>query len=101
MSRPTPVLSAPNVIYYHQNDETAFFEWLARISCVEKFDGVGCDLFIRLRRIPNKHDLQELLAFFYRYNIDMRQLRQFESARNKVWFNNRNSYWYQRVFELP
>jgi hypothetical protein len=29
------------VRFWHQNDERAYFEWLARIPCVERYQGDG------------------------------------------------------------
>ncbi len=92
------VLEATLVRYYHENDERAFFEWLSRIKCVKGFDGRGTTLFITLSRKPNDNDLRELLAFFYRYKIDMRQLARFENDLNRAWFRDRRAYWYRRVF---
>jgi hypothetical protein len=36
-------LVATGVTYYHQNNEAVFFEWLARVACVERFEGEGHD----------------------------------------------------------
>ena len=91
-------LVASSVTYYHQNDEAAFFEWLARIPCVERFEGEGGDLYIHLSRVPTDADLRELAAFFYRYKINMRQLAQFGSGSRRAWFRDRRMYWHRRVF---
>ena len=98
MSEGEIVLVATSVTYYHPNDETAFFEWLARMECVEGFDGAGHDLFIRLRGRPTKYDLQELLAFFFRYGIDISQLARFETRSNKAWLRDPQKYWHERMF---
>ena len=39
------VLVATGVTYYHDNDETAFFDWLDRMECVENYRGEGRDFF--------------------------------------------------------
>lgn len=91
-------LIATGVTYYHQNDETAFFEWLARVPCVERFDGEGLDLVIHLSRAPKDADLRELAAFFYRYKIDMRQLARFGTGTKRAWFRDPKMYWHRRVF---
>lgn len=45
------------------------------------------------------NDLRELLALFYRYKIDMKQLRVFLNEQNKEWFYGRpKGYWHYRVF---
>jgi len=86
------------VVYYYDRDEIAFFEWLSRMPCVESYEGCGRDLFIRLKRRPGKNDLWELLAFFHRYNIDMKQLARYENSRNRSWFCDPKMYWYKKVF---
>jgi len=98
MPDPSQTLAATGVTYYHQSDETAFFEWLARIPCVERSEGRGPDLFIHLSRAPTDADLRELAAFFYRYGIDMSQLAQFGSGRRRAWFRDPKMYWHRRVF---
>ncbi|WP_397404000.1 hypothetical protein [Phenylobacterium sp.] len=92
------VVVATRVTYYHPNDEAAFFDWLARMECVEGFDGAGRDLFIRLKRRPTKHDLQELLAFCFRYGIDLAQLAKFERPSNKTWLRDPQKYWHGGMF---
>jgi hypothetical protein len=87
------------VHFYHPNDERAFFEWLSRIPCVKGYYGEGVDgLVVRLRRRPGKDDLRQLLALWYRYGVNMRQLAKFETAENRSWFRNPRGYWYRGVF---
>lgn len=92
------LLIATGVTYYHQNDEIAFFEWLARMPCVDRFEGEGLGLFIYLSRVPRDADLRELVAFFYRYKIDMRQLARFSTGTKRAWFRDPKMYWHRRVF---
>jgi hypothetical protein len=91
-------LVATGVTYYHRNDETAFFEWLGRMKCVERFEGEGLDLFIHLSRTPTDADLLELVAFFRRYGIDMRQLARFGTSARRAWFRDPKMAWHQGVF---
>lgn len=93
-----PPLVATSVRFYHENDERAFFAWLKRIACVERFEGDGRDLLITLSRVPRDDDLRELVAFFYRYKIDMRQLASFSAGSTKAWFRDPKMYWHRRVF---
>jgi hypothetical protein len=87
------------VRYYHQNDERAFFEWLARIPCVESYFGDGSrGLVVQLKRRPGKNHLRELLALGCRYGVDMRQMARFETAKNKDWFCDPEKYWHRAVF---
>lgn len=92
------IVVATSVTYYHANDEAAFFDWLARMECVEGFGGVGRDLVIRLKRRPTKYDLQELMAFCFRYGIDMAQLAKFERSSNKSWLRDPEKYWHDGMF---
>ena len=92
------ILIATSVTYYNRNDETAFFEWLARIPCFERCEGRGRDLFIQLSRLPTDDDLRELIAFFQRYEIDMRQLARFGAGTDRAWFREPKMSWHKRVF---
>ena len=92
------LLIVTGVTYYHSNDEAAFFEWLSRMICVESWYGEGRDLFIVLKRRPTKFDLQELLAFFFRYDIDMVQLGRFETKSNRKWLRDPQKYWHGPLF---
>ncbi len=87
------------VHFYHGNDERAFFEWLGRIPCVEKYEGdYDRGLVVYLKRKPKKNELYELLAICRRYGVNMRQLAKFETARNRHWFCDPQKYWYSAVF---
>jgi hypothetical protein len=94
-----PILACKGVRYFSQGDETAFFDWIRRISCVTRFDGAGDTLYLHVRgsRIADR-DLRELLALLYRYRMPMKQLAQFESPRNRTWFARPGVYWYARVW---
>ncbi len=98
MPEPMDRLVATSVNYFHANDERAFFEWIERVPCVASLDGILCDLFIDLARPPDDADLRELLAIFFRYGIDMRQLARFESDSNRAWLRDPRKFWYARVF---
>lgn len=87
------------VWFCHQNDERAFFEWLARIPCVEKCQGEGQQgLVVYLKRKPGNDDLRQLLGLCHRWGVNMRQLAKFETARNRSWFCDPEKFWYQAVF---
>lgn len=87
------------VYFYHINDERAFFEWLGRIPCVERYYGDGRrGLVVDLKRAPRKDELWELLALCHRYGVDMRQLAKFETAKNRAWFRATGMYWHDAVF---
>jgi len=93
-------LKCKSVWYHSTIDEDLFFEWISKISSIIKFDGVGDELYLYFNttRISDG-DLRELLALFYRYKIDMKQLAVFLNKKNQSWFfENRKAYWYRRVF---
>lgn len=87
------------VSFFHQDDERALFEWLARIPCVKSSIGDGRrGLVVKLKRRPGNSDLRSLLALCHRYGIDMRQLARFETPKNRSWFCDPQKYWHRAVF---
>ena len=100
MSDDALTLVASGVTYYSQDDETAFFEWLDRLDCVESNQGRLRALFIRLKRSPTRQDLLELLALFFRYGVDVRQLTRFETKSNRRWLRSPDAYWHRAMFDL-
>ena len=68
-----------DVVFFHEGDERAVFEWLERIPCVASVAGDGAlGLVVRLKRKPGQDDLRQLLALCRRYGVNMRQLARFE-----------------------
>ncbi len=93
------VLHAESVIYLSQFDEDAFFEWLNKIKCINRYDGEGGFLRIYIiKSLVDDYSLRELLAVFYRYRIDMKQLAGFVTEKNKKWFCVPTKYWFSMVF---
>ena len=94
------VLIAKRVWYYSENDEAAFFEWLDKLPCVEKYEGEldVLDICINQARL-DAGSLYELLALFRRYNVDMKQLRVFDRDEFASWFRNPKADWFKEVFE--
>jgi hypothetical protein len=88
------------VRFFHRNDELLFLEWWSRIPCVESCDGDGSGrgLVVQLKRRPGEDDLRQLIALCRHYGVDMRQLAKFETAKNRHWFRDPKTYWYQAVF---
>ena len=94
-----PILACKRVRYGSQGDETAFFEWIGRISCVTKFEGSGDTLYLHVARSRiSDENLRELIALFSRYRVPMKQLAQFETPRNRTWFTRPGMYWFARVW---
>lgn len=94
------VLSFTHIKYYSRKDEDAFFEWIKKIDCIDKAVGEGREshFYIACNDLHD-HDLRDLLALFYRYKLDMKQLQRFLNKDNKQWFfENHKAYWHRRVF---
>ena len=89
-----------SVTYGGTFDEDLFFDWIEHIPSIVKFDGRWKCLFLRFKsaEIPDE-DLRELLALFYRYDIDMKQLAVFLNDANRAWFyEQRPNFWHTKVF---
>lgn len=92
-------LEAKTVHYYSPSDEAAMFEWLNKLTCVVKYHGKGDILFIEVDpRLVDDLALRELLALFSRYDIDMKQLAQFDKDKFSEWFRSKKAYWFNAVF---
>lgn len=85
-------------IYFSQNDETVMFDWLGRIGVVEDVIGEGRDLISRLKQAPTDNQLRDLLALFFRYQMNMTPLAALRTAKNESWFSDQESYWFDKVF---
>lgn len=95
-----PILvRSPDGPYFSNGDERAFFEWVSRLRCMKRVEGVGPELRLHVsgRRLSDTC-LQELVALFLRYGVSMRQLAQFETPKNRAWFRSRQAVWYEAVF---
>ena len=95
------ILFCESVQFYCKDDEDIFFEWIERIKCIETFSYRWKFLYLH---IPSgdidDENLKELLALFYRYNIEMTQLAEFLTPCNKIWFyDNKEAFWYKNVFK--
>lgn len=96
------LLVCKTVWYYSQKDEDAFFEWLKKIPCIVDVYGIRDELYLhaKSKRIADQ-DLRELLALFYRYKVDMKQLEIFLNSKNKKWFyEGGRAYWSKKVFGI-
>jgi len=100
MNKLGDVLICKSVKYYSRKDEDTFFEWIKKIDCIDSLKGVGTKLHLQIScNNVHDHDLRDLLALFYRYKIDMKQLQRFLNKNNEQWFySNKKSYWHKRVF---
>jgi hypothetical protein len=93
------VLTARRVWYYSENDEAAFFEWLDKLACVEKYRGEldALNIYVNQARV-DAGSVYELLALFRRCGVDMVQLRVFDREEFASWFRNPKSHWFKEVF---
>ena len=100
MMKAQKVLIADSVRFYSACDEDLFFAWIGKIPCISKCEGKGVELFLTVDRDRVEDGcLREMLALFLRYEVDMGQLSDFMTEKNASWFFNKNSYWYEKVFE--
>jgi hypothetical protein len=85
--------------FYSQIDEANFFRWLKSIGGVLSVTGYEAGLEVSLKSLKlSRSDLNELIAFHFRYGLPMKQLRIFKNARNSDWFENPSAYWFDKVF---
>jgi hypothetical protein len=96
--RKMPVLKCHKPTFYSQLDEEMFFTSLTKIAGVGKIEGRGWDLFFSVRAQPSEKALREMLGLFFRYKVDMRQLAQFLTRKNRAWFRSSDAYWFKKVF---
>ncbi|MCO7187659.1 MULTISPECIES: hypothetical protein [unclassified Pseudoalteromonas] len=93
-------LEAKSVKFLSPADEQSFFDRLNALSCVNDVFGQGFSIIIETDKSLDDEELREIIALFYRYNVNMKQLKGFLSKGNRVWFkHNQQSYWYKKVFE--
>lgn len=96
----TVELTCEKVAFFSELDEEMFFSWIQKIDSVIKAEGVGQQirLHVQSEYLPDKC-LRELLALFWRYQINMRQFRSFRNHKNEKWFKcNREAFWYESVW---
>jgi len=94
------ILICKKVRFFCNKDEDAFFEWIKKIGCIERFEGAGNELYLYICADDiHDQDLDDLIGLFYRYKIDMKQLQRFLTKDNKSWFyDNKKAFWHRRVF---
>ena len=85
--------------FYSDIDELLFFEWVKKISCIKNFEGKGSSIFLNVKsKEVSKEELVELVALFYRYIVNMKQLKIFLTKMNNSWFKAKGKYWYKKIF---
>ena len=69
---------------------------------MESVEGQSRDPHIRLKRLPSKADLRELIALRYRYKMDMTTLAAMRTPGNAKWFDqDPKAYWHSPVLGKP
>ncbi|TMP31703.1 hypothetical protein CWB99_00765 [Pseudoalteromonas rubra] len=92
-------LEAKSVKFLSPTDEQSFFDRLNALSGVNDVYGQGFSIIIDTDKSLDDEELREIIALFYRYGVNMKQLRAFLSESNRIWFkHNQQSYWYKKVF---
>jgi hypothetical protein len=91
-------LKAKKLKFCSMIDEELFFTWLDKIPSIVHVEGIGDCIHIFVEKKITKNDLREILAVFYRYNIEMTQLQVFNCKAFSKWFPVPGAYWYERVF---
>ena len=92
-------LEATGVRFFSQGDEAAFFSWLGKLDCVERYEGRGLTLFISVDAAAVDEDgLRELLALFRRYGVELKQLSAFDRSPFADWFRSEQAYWHKEIF---
>jgi hypothetical protein len=96
MSAKNRYLTCKKVLYYSQKDEDAFFEWIKKIKCIEKFEGAGDELYLDLvDRELEYEEVKELIALCFRYKVKMEQLAQLKNKQNEKAFDP----WRKQIFK--
>lgn len=93
-------LICKKVKFYFENDETAFFEWIKKIKCINHISSVGDELYLHIKGKKISDDnLRNLIGLFYRYKIDMKQLQIFLNENNREWFYGKpKGFWHRRIW---
>jgi hypothetical protein len=100
MNKHNNYLTCKRVIFYSHKDEDTFFEWIKKIPSITHFEGARDELYLDMvSNIISDEDLKDLIALFYRYKIDMKQLCMFLNVNNKQWFyENKKTFWHNKIF---
>ena len=93
-----PTLICKRVTFYSPGDEFAFFEFARRIKGVREIEGVGDEIHIHVSARLSDTSLRDILGLFQRYKIEMRQLSQFETVKNREWFRDERKFWFKKIY---
>ena len=76
-----------SVTFYSQKDADAFTELIKALEGIDSCEKVEDEFHLYPATADlHDHDLRDLIAFFYRYKIDMKQLKRFLTKHNAYSF---------------
>lgn len=78
-------------VFFAQEDENRFFEWIYSLRAYDKVVGEGTDLRISLREPVDDESVRQLLVLCRRWCIDIQPLRQLRRPSNErlvLWEKN-------------
>lgn len=71
--------------YWSEYDEQVHFDWMRRVACVRDVRGVGSRVYLDVdEAAANDEDVRELIAVYFRYGGDLRQLLKLAEGRPAV-----------------
>jgi len=93
------ILICKKVIFNSTPDKICFIDWLRKIKSITAVYGKGFELHLHFdSKNVTDSDLREIISLFDRYKINMKQLKVFLNEKNKNWFKDKKSFWYNRIF---
>ena len=94
-------LVCKRVMFYSQNDEDAFFEWISKIKGIKRWEGVGDEIHLYFPKSATSNKcLRELMSLFYRYNVDRRQLLPLINDKNRQSYVGYNPGGHHNVYPI-
>ena len=83
--------------FFAQLDEAMFFKWMDSIDAIYDYAGAGNSIVMWVDQ-PSDEEIRELIAFFYRYDIDKQQLSALLTDENRSWFGDEKMVWHSEIF---
>lgn len=84
--------------YHSYLDEKYFYTWLEDIDCVDGVTYSSEGLKIEMNSDPTQGDLLDLIALFYRYDLNLKIFTQFLDEDNESWLRDPRAYWHEKMF---
>ena len=95
-------LICENIVFLNNHDEEAFFEWIKKIPCIGRYYASKNKIYLEIvSNVIFWNDIKNIMGLFYRYNIDIEQLKQFlDNKEKKRYFKYRNASWHSNVWPI-